>query len=235
MLYGLLLVVMLLLACDDKPAPDSGTPAAVDADSDGFTEDEDCDDGDPAVNPEAAEVCDGLDNDCDGTIDVDATDAETWYLDRDSDGYGDLGESTQACAQPDLYVADSTDCDDLDPEVSPDATERCDGIDNNCDGETDEAGAIDEQTGYADTDSDGYGDHKQTTRACTLPEGFVSDDQHCDDSRADVYPGAPELCVDGVDTDCDGLPDDEDTDACKVFSGWDETSNEMENVADIII
>lgn len=70
-------VALLLAACDDKPASDSGPVAVPDADQDGFSADEDCDDGNPAVYPDAPEVCDSLDNDCDGSTDEDAVDAGT--------------------------------------------------------------------------------------------------------------------------------------------------------------
>ncbi|MDP2308506.1 MAG: MopE-related protein [Pseudomonadota bacterium] len=55
-----------------------GSSGLVDADADGFAACEECDDGLGTVNPDADEVCDGADNDCDGTIDIDAIDAGTW-------------------------------------------------------------------------------------------------------------------------------------------------------------
>ena len=74
---------------------------------------DDCDDDDPSVYPSATEYCDGVDNDCDGTVDEDdAVDAVTWYQDADSDGYGNASVSDIDCYQPSGYVADATDCDD---------------------------------------------------------------------------------------------------------------------------
>ncbi len=97
----------------------------------------DCDDSNAAVNPGATEVCNGIDDDCDGFID-EGTIGPTWYQDNDSDGYGNSTVSQQACSAPAGYVADNTDCDDNDGTVYPDAPELSDGKDNNCDGKTDE-------------------------------------------------------------------------------------------------
>ncbi|MFH1464551.1 MAG: MopE-related protein [Pseudomonadota bacterium] len=186
-----------------------GSVAYADADADGWAACEDCDDADPAVNPAAAEVCDAIDNDCDGDTDEDdATDAPTWYADSDADGYGDAASPAAACAQPSGHVSDDTDCDDALAAVNPGATELCDGLDNDCDGTTDD-GAEDAATWYADADGDGFGEAATTATACTQPTGFVADDTDCDDAQAAVNPGATELC-DGVDDDCDGAVDEAD-------------------------
>jgi len=65
------------------------------------------------------------------------------------------------------------------------------------------------QTWFADTDGDGYGSLAVTTRSCTQPTGFVADNSDCDDSRATIHPGAPEIC-DALDNDCDGRVDEPD-------------------------
>ena len=60
-----------LLACDGgkDTSEETGIVGDVDADEDGFLESVDCDDDDPEVNPAAIELCDGIDNDCDGSVD----------------------------------------------------------------------------------------------------------------------------------------------------------------------
>jgi len=179
----------------------------------GYARATDCDDGDDDINPGASEACNGVDDDCDGTIDEDdSTDAATWYADSDGDGYGDPATSASACAEPCGYVADDTDCEDTDAAVSPVATETCNGVDDDCDGTTDEDDASDAATWYADDDLDGYGDASDTTTSCSEPSGYTWDDSDCDDSDGTVNPSETEAC-NGVDDDCDGTTDEGADDA----------------------
>ena len=177
----------------------------TDDDGDGWTvEDGDCDDADDAIHPGAAEVCDGVDDDCDGDIDEGLA-TNTWYADADGDSYGDAGDSTASCAMPSGYVGDASDCDDSDSSVNPAATETCDGVDEDCDGVVDDG--VSYTTWYEDADGDSYGDPGSSITDCAAPEGHVSNDDDCDDSDSSISPDATETC-DGVDEDCDGTVDD---------------------------
>ena len=184
-----------------------GSVAYTDADGDAYAACIECDDSDAAVNPGAVEICNGIDDDCDGVTDPDtATDTATWYADNDSDGFGDPAVTFDSCTAPTGYVADSTDCDDAAPTTYPGADEYCNLIDDDCDGVIDPTTAIDALTWYADADADTYGDPAATTPACTQPVGFVADLTDCDDTSDDVFPGATEFC-NGIDDDCDTVVD----------------------------
>ncbi len=207
-----------LLGCaggDDPPHHDD--------DGDGFSVLEgDCDDQNPRANPATVELCDGWDNDCDDQIDeAGALDAPTWYGDDDGDGYGGELTTTAACGAPDGAQAEALDCDDTDPAINLDAIELCDGADNDCDGEIDEAepqfgpelGPADTgdpgdpgytPTWYIDHDGDGYGVTDYTAFACTAPDGFSDNADDCDDSNPLASPAGVEVCGDGADNDCDG-------------------------------
>ena len=168
----------------------------VDSDGDGFgssassveactqpsgyaSNDADCDDGAAAAFPGGTESCDGLDNDCNGSVDDGV--GSTWYTDSDGDGYGASGTGQQACTQPSGAVADDTDCNDTAPDISPAATELCDGIDNDCDATTSETGTV------SFTDASGA-----VTAATSTFSGSSSS------------PAAPTLTSDGTVTFCDG-------------------------------
>jgi MYXO-CTERM domain-containing protein len=114
-----------------------GSVAYADVDDDGWVACQDCDDNNAAVKPGGAEVCDEIDNDCDGIVDNDdALGAATWYSDADNDGFGDPAVSTTACAQLDGTTDDATDCNDTDSASFPGAIEvNDDGIDQDCDGQ----------------------------------------------------------------------------------------------------
>jgi hypothetical protein len=180
------------------------------AQPDGYVlDDTDCDDGDSGVYPSAEEVCDQLDNDCNGLVDDGATVPASWYTDGDGDGYGDDGSVTESCEQPAGTVRDGGDCDDADATSYPGAPEYCDGTDHDCDGATYDDDAVDVLTWYADSDEDGYGDAASSTGACSAPTGYTDDAQDCDDGDGAVNPAATEVCNE-VDDDCDGDADEAD-------------------------
>ena len=183
-----------------------------DDDRDGFTDvgcpdaGDDCDDGDAATYPGAAEICDGRDNDCDGQIDEDPQEVG-WYPDEDGDGVG-AGESPArtSCERPPGHVLVGGDCDDTDEGRTPGRLDGCDGVDDDCDGETDEdALAV---AFYVDLDGDGAGG-MEPVLACLGEPGVGAFPSDCDDADDARYPGAPELC-DGVDNDCDDEVDEGD-------------------------
>jgi len=182
----------------------------------GFSADsDDCDDTDPSTFPGANEACDGADNDCDGDIDENATDAGVWYADTDGDGFGDPDSSIDSCDGGTAYVADDTDCDDADAEVHPAATEVCNGgTDDDCDtlADDDDPDVADQGTWYLDDDGDGYGEAGSPVTQCDQPSNTVDDDTDCDDADAAVNPGEAEVCNAGTDDDCDGLADGDDPD-----------------------
>ncbi len=191
-----LLALLALVACD--PSPDTG---GVDGDGDGSLAWEDCDDGDPAIHPAAEEVCNDVDDDCDGSVDEELR-SEFW-LDGDEDGYGGPYVPIEACEQPVGYSALEGDCDDQDPNVSPGAEELCNGEDDNCDGVADDGQVT---VWYEDADGDGYGNPDVFVDDCDGPSGWLVDGTDCDDTDPAINPGATEEC-DNDDDNCDGRSD----------------------------
>jgi len=186
-----------------------GSVGFEDVDGDGVPACEDCDDRAAEAFPGGTEVCDGLDNDCNGVRDDAATDAPTWYLDDDGDGYGDPETAVEACEAPRGFVANEGDCDDEVATSNPASYEVCDGVDNDCDGAVDEDDAINAVVFYEDGDGDGYGTQASVVVGCAAPTGYAPNDDDCDDGEGTTNPGAAEYC-DSVDNDCDGGVDEAD-------------------------
>ena len=163
-----------------------------------LTDGTDCDDDDDLTYPGADELCDELDNDCDGDVDEELETVD-WYADADGDGFGDPDLPwlhNPDCDPPLGHATNDTDCDDDDPAVHPDAEEVCDGVDTDCDGVTDDD----------ELDLDG--------------DGLAPCDGDCDDDDPSVYFGAEEVCDDDVDQDCDGGEDpDQDRDDAECWPG----------------
>jgi len=166
----------------------------------------DCDDDEYWANPGMVELCDEIDNDCDGVVDEELVFTD-FVPDTDGDGFGDAdGPVGTYCLPPPGHVIDTSDCDDSNPWVHPMAVESCNGLDDNCDGIIDEGMA--EYTFFEDADGDGFGHEGVFVTACTQPPGYAEVDSDCDDTDDYTYPGAYEFC-DGEDDDCNGLIDDD--------------------------
>ncbi len=180
-----------------------------DQDLDGYGVPDDCDDTDPAVHPDALEVCNGIDDDCDLSTDgADAREASPWYPDLDGDGYGDTAAMVRACEAPEGCIALSGDCDDTDPSEHPYADEWCDGDDDDCDGQVDEPHSEDAALWYADADADGYGTEDDFLWGCPPASGYAATYGDCNDADASVHPSAAEV-LDLRDQDCDELVDED--------------------------
>ena len=199
----------------------SSTTYFIDADGDGFgsrditldacevpngyaANADDCDDTNALINPNSNEVCDNVDNNCNGLID-DGVFSIVYYLDSDGDGFGSNSETIEACEAPNGYVNNNTDCDDTNPQINPDSDEACDNLDNNCDGDVDEG--VNTSTYYLDEDGDGFGNLTLSIESCDPPEGYVLNSDDCNDGDSTVFPGNTELC-DGIDNNCSGAIDD---------------------------
>lgn len=192
---SLSLLPLLLTGCGIR----LGWDVDHDEDNDGYKtneEPDDCNDRDASINPGATEVAyDSVDQDCDGS---DLTDVDGDGHDADSVG-GD-------------------DCDDDNPDIHPDADEICNGIDDDCDSYIDEGVLI---RTYQDYDGDQFGNSSIWLDECDVSDGYVLNDDDCDDSDANVYPGAVEDYTNEIDDDCDGRVDDEDEDGYTITNDGD--------------
>ncbi len=181
----------------------------IDDDCDGSPQDQDCDDNNPDIYPGQTEDCENnIDDNCNDIVNEGCV-----SCDLDGDGYQRLDPtSNPSCPEPDYPPGKGVDCDDFDSGVHPDITMNCggeeggttatcsathvamhlcDGIDNDCDGLVDE-GCLPTN---CDRDQDGY---QNTSAGCT-PDAGAED---CDDDDPNVYPGAPDICGDGVLQNC---------------------------------
>ncbi len=173
----------------------------------------DCNDADAADNPDADEVRDLRDNDCDGLVDESDT---LFYPDVDGDGFGNGNSPLKAVQAPDGYVAQDGDCDDYNSDINPQAAEQFDGVDNNCDGDIDEGLAV--QTWYGDADGDGYGNAADSISAESAPAGYVANSS---DNCPGVYnPSQADVDGDGLGDACDSY-NSLDPDGDGVYTGSD--------------
>ena len=166
----------------------------------------DCNDQNELINPDAVEVCDAIDNNCDGRADEDLPKTR-YYQDFDNDSYGNALVFADTCitVPPIGFVANALDCDDTDSSINPDGVEICDAIDNNCDGHADEG--IDKNTYYLDADDDGFGDALVRIDTCntTAPTGYVVNNLDCNDQDSNINPDVADIPDNGIDEDCSGF------------------------------
>ncbi len=151
---------------------------------------------------------------CDGGKALDTGPADPWqcdtedlelrFRDYDGDGFGVSDRTKRACIVPEGFAAVDGDCSPADSGVYPGAEERCNDIDDDCDGLVDDAdpGVRGTIAWYVDTDGDGYGDTSTKVSACEGPEGYIQRDGDCNDLDAAISPEAAEICNDGIDQDC---------------------------------
>ncbi len=196
--------------------------ATFDADGDGAVSaasgGDDCDDTDPAVGPGATEVCNGIDDNCDGAVDEELT--SLVYADADGDGVG-AGEVVELCNDEldDGWVSIDGDCDDDDERLAPGNDELpCDGLDNDCDGSADNVDAS--ATFYVDADNDGFGDPTMPVLSCDGGANLVANGDDCDDTDQLVHPNAQEWC-DYIDNNCDSQVDNDAVDERSWFEDAD--------------
>jgi hypothetical protein len=172
-----------------------------------------------------AELCNGEDDDCDGKTDEEATDCTRWYQDLDGDTYG-LGGGECLCQRPDdKWIERGGDCNELVSVINPGVGETCNGIDDNCDGQTDEEGSNGCTPHYLDDDGDGYGQTAVTKCFCAGTKGWAPKPGDCNDLNPKIHPDVEEVC-DFVDNDCDGGVDEAGASDCNPFfldqdgDGW---------------
>ncbi|MCX7769406.1 MAG: MopE-related protein [Flavobacteriales bacterium] len=128
----------------------------------------------------------------------------TFYQDSDGDNHGNPFATISACTAPPGYVWVNTDCDDTNPSIFTGATETCNGVDDDCDGNIDDGVLL---TFYEDADGDGYGNILVFVDGCTPPPGYVVNNIDCNDSDPAISPAASEVC-NFTDDDCDGITDE---------------------------
>ena len=199
----------------DLDGDGKGDVCDADMDGDGDPNVTDCQPENAAVSSKATENCyDLIDNDCDGETDEEgATNCQLFYEDGDQDGVGVLTSLKCLCVAAVPFTATEVgDCNDDEASVKPGLPEQCNGVDEDCDGQTDE--------GFLNSDTDLLVD-------CVDPDD--DDDTILDDGNGDgdmldpCAPGESSYCddncqfvknTDQADMDGDGKGDlcDDDID-----------------------
>ena len=163
----------------------------------------DCNNSNANISPNATELCNGIDENCNNLID-DGLAFTNYYIDSDSDGYG-AGAAINSCSNPGAaYSTNNTDCNNSNSAIRPNASETCNGIDDNCNASIDEGLLFSNY--YLDVDSDGY--YNSFINACSSPGvnysivvGILGD---CNDNNSNINSAAQEICGNGIDENCTG-------------------------------
>ncbi len=192
----------------------------------GFVNDStDCDDTNNLIFPTATDICNAIDDNCNGLTDEDVT-AFHWFMDTDNDGFGDVLNDSVSCFTLGGFVLDSTDCNDANILIHPTAIEICNALDDNCNTDIDEGLVF--YTFFIDADGDGFGDSDIYISSCFEEVlGYVLDSTDCNDANNNIYTGAEEIC-NYLDDDCDGIADDNLT---YILSFEDADSDAYGNIA----
>jgi len=163
----------------------------------------DCNDQDLLISPVSAELCNQVDDDCDGIIDNTLTQA-AYFPDADGDGYGS-GTGVLLCYDPGFGFSQiGNDCDDFNDQINPGQSEVCNNIDDDCNGNADDGLLF--AVYYIDSDLDGFGSTSTVTYCEDPGVGFTTSNQDCDDTDPFINPSATEICNE-VDDNCNGLID----------------------------
>jgi Putative metal-binding motif/Secretion system C-terminal sorting domain len=190
----------------------------------------DCDNSRASIRPGLAEICDGIDQNCDGQID-EGIPKQNYYRDADGDGFGNVNINTDPnnlnprldCVAPNGFVANNGDCNDFDMNIRPGVTDLCNGINEDCDTQTDEDGGG--PTYYADADGDGFGNPSVFQQACTKPNNFVENATDCNDNNAQINPNALWF----ADPDFDGIGAGASLQTCNPGPGWSVVTGDCDN------
>jgi Putative metal-binding motif/Secretion system C-terminal sorting domain/Fibronectin type III domain/SprB repeat len=157
-------------------------------------------DPNPCENPLTPELSNEIDDNCNGLTDEGLV--GTFFLDVDQDGFGDSSVIFTDCNG--TFAHNSNDCNDNNVLINPNATELCNGIDDNCNGVIDENGTI---QAYIDADADGFG-AGAAVMLCQMLPGYAATACDCNNTNAVINPNALEIAANLIDDDCNGIIDD---------------------------
>ena len=170
----------------------------------------DCNDNNRYVNPKAEELCNGIDDNCDGIVDPEnAKDCNRYYKDKDYDGFGTDEHRCLCVSEGDFRALERGDCNDSNQKIHPDAKEICNELDDNCNGEIDEGENVANcRPFYRDSDGDGFGIGDDSKCLCKADGIFRAEKTgDCNDNNPEIYPGAYEH-FDRLDNNCNGIIDE---------------------------